>query len=506
MNIGYSGSGTILESVICLLSWGGEDPSHSLFNYFLLTYTHQDAAILMYDVSSPKSLQSLRKWWDEFRDRAPVREGEEEEFCCVVVGNKIDVGESKYETGAVVSGDGDEDGRNLSGDIGGNANVNGHVNGKAKSSPIPTPTPTAKAKGKWKVSEQEAFSFLDELIPPRAPSPPLDDLSTDIPAPREHQHSLQEETDESNAARIKMSISLPPDGNSTTQPNQSDDNPEPIHLPVRVEEPPSPPASPPSSPPRMRSKSTSIAINNGSNNTHALSPHHPSPRSTRGPSRSHSTNRLSYGGTKGSLSSIATRESKYHTPSSSYFDMYESARSSPVPFPARGSPSDGSGSGSWSASIGSLGNGAGMGLGIGSKVDGRNDSIASRTSKSSLSSSSALTITQSLFARTGNPTTATPTVPTALSPSQEPLPLPTPERRPKLFFASAKTGEGVNDVFDYVARRVVVRWEWEAREWDEEGEWDGQDTVEIGLRAGRGRGRGRKRDLGMKVASECCAS
>jgi GTPase SAR1 family protein len=44
----------------------------------------------MYDVSSPKSLHSLRKWWDEFKQRAPVREGEED-FCCVVVGNKVDV-------------------------------------------------------------------------------------------------------------------------------------------------------------------------------------------------------------------------------------------------------------------------------------------------------------------------------------------------------------------------------------------------------------------------------
>ncbi|KZP07467.1 ras-domain-containing protein, partial [Athelia psychrophila] len=31
------------------------------------------------------------RWWNEFRERAPVREGEEEDFCCVVVGNKVDV-------------------------------------------------------------------------------------------------------------------------------------------------------------------------------------------------------------------------------------------------------------------------------------------------------------------------------------------------------------------------------------------------------------------------------
>lgn len=38
---------------------------------------------------------------------------------------------------------------------------------------------------------------------------------------------------------------------------------------------------------------------------------------------------------------------------------------------------------------------------------------------------------------------------------------PRPPRGPKLFFTSAKTGSGVSDVFAYVARRVVMRWEWE---------------------------------------------
>jgi Ras-related protein Rab-7A len=36
-----------------------------------------------------------------------------------------------------------------------------------------------------------------------------------------------------------------------------------------------------------------------------------------------------------------------------------------------------------------------------------------------------------------------------------------PLRGPKLFLTSAKTGAGVPDVFAYVARRVVMRWEWE---------------------------------------------
>ena len=36
-----------------------------------------------------------------------------------------------------------------------------------------------------------------------------------------------------------------------------------------------------------------------------------------------------------------------------------------------------------------------------------------------------------------------------------------PERGPKLFFTSAKTGEGVEDVFGYIVKRVVGRWEYE---------------------------------------------
>ncbi|KAF8502813.1 hypothetical protein F5888DRAFT_1667366 [Russula emetica] len=36
-----------------------------------------------------------------------------------------------------------------------------------------------------------------------------------------------------------------------------------------------------------------------------------------------------------------------------------------------------------------------------------------------------------------------------------------PLRGPKVFFTSAKTGAGISEVFGYVARRVVMRWEWE---------------------------------------------
>jgi Ras-related protein Rab-7A len=35
------------------------------------------------------------------------------------------------------------------------------------------------------------------------------------------------------------------------------------------------------------------------------------------------------------------------------------------------------------------------------------------------------------------------------------------DRGPKLFLASAKTGQSVPIIFEYIAKRVVMRWEWE---------------------------------------------
>ncbi|EJF56138.1 hypothetical protein DICSQDRAFT_39552, partial [Dichomitus squalens LYAD-421 SS1] len=50
-----------------------------------------DAVILMFDVNQPHTLGALTKWWDDFRDKAPVSDERVEEFCCVVVGNKTDI-------------------------------------------------------------------------------------------------------------------------------------------------------------------------------------------------------------------------------------------------------------------------------------------------------------------------------------------------------------------------------------------------------------------------------
>ncbi|KAI0757779.1 hypothetical protein C8Q80DRAFT_1059216, partial [Daedaleopsis nitida] len=79
---------------------------------------------------------------------------------------------------------------------------------------------------------------------------------------------------------------------------------------------------------------------------------------------------------------------------------------------------------------------------------------------SNSSMSSAPTITPSLFIR-GQATTTATTPESGSPPSNGYGPPAPPERYPKLFFTSAKTGDGVKEIFEYVARRVVVRQEYE---------------------------------------------
>jgi Ras-related protein Rab-7A len=144
----------------------------------------------------------------------------------------------------------------------------------------------------------------------------------------------------------------------------------------------------------------------------------------------------------------------FHTPSSSLSDIYASARSSPLPGSQPESPA---------------------------RVR-RMTSLSSTTTITTTSSSSALTITPSLFARGQRPTT-----PPFQSDADLPLPstLPTPpDTGPKLFFTSAKTGTGVSDAFEYIALRVVKKWEYEeaveAMTFHVRDESDG-DTVRLGL-------------------------
>lgn len=150
----------------------------------------------------------------------------------------------------------------------------------------------------------------------------------------------------------------------------------------------------------------------------------------------------------------------FHTPSSSLSDIYASARSSPLPGSQPGSPA---------------------------RVR-RMTSLSSTTTITTSSSSSAATITPSLFTRSQRPPTPTPP---QLDPDPDlnlPPTLPDPpDTGPKLFFTSAKTGTGVSDAFEYIAVRVVKKWEYEeaveARTVHMRDESDG-DTVRLGLGLG----------------------
>ncbi|KAF5371408.1 hypothetical protein D9615_009655 [Tricholomella constricta] len=347
-----------------------------------------DAALLMFDVNTPATMLALTKWWAEFRERAPLAEEDMEDYCCVIVGNKTDL-----------AGNG---GRN----------------------------------GEQPVTEDEAWDFLRELVPPttRSPSPILGLGLPEPPLP-------DEETEDDPLASSQATIRPP----GTVEPPQS--------TPAR---------------------SDSIAI--VPNNQHSpTSPSH-SPKHRLSKSRSRSSSHF-YGGT------MTTTLTIYHTPSSSIFDVYQSARSSPEPWSSSSSPS-------LYASPST------------SSVRGRR---MTQLSTGSASSGSAATITPSLFARehAASSTTTTTTPEDTLDQELEPFSVlpPPPARGPKLFFTSAKTGEGVSEVFEYIAKRVVRRWEYEERIEARRmhiREASAADTIRLGLE-------GHQRRPGTMLGA-CCGS
>ena len=318
-----------------------------------------DAALLMFDVNRPETLDGLNKWWDEFKVRAPVPDEEAEDYCCVVVGNKVDLAEDE-------------------GGIGfGNGNGRG---------------------GQTQVTEVEAESFLEELIPRATPVPPTSPYDQDP-----------------GSARW---ASIHENGSAYSDSAEGEDD-ELADSPQRTQ---------------------SINIQNGHTQ-------HPYAKRNKRASKSRSSERSFYGGT---MTTTRTTLSIYHTPSSSFFDSYESALSSP------GLPS-----------------GNDSVIQLSSPLTSPRGSIRiSRrmTNASASSSSSAPTITPSLFTRRrASPTdVTTPPTPPALEHSNsqgvslnEIHSPPHPERRPKLFLTSAKTGAGVANVFEYIAKRVVMKWEYE---------------------------------------------
>ncbi|KAG6815781.1 hypothetical protein H0H87_011400 [Tephrocybe sp. NHM501043] len=332
------------SKAIVLQIWdtAGQERFSSLSTAF---FRGADAVLLMFDVNSPASMTALTRWWAEFREHAPLADDEMEDFCCVVVGNKMDM------TG-----------------------------------------------GPERVTEQEVKKFLAELVPPsQSPEPmPLE---------------LQEEPEMDPLALSYPSIRPVETVGLPTTPCQS--------LPPR---------------------SNSIAIASSST---LHPPASPSSKHHLSKSRSRSSSHF-YGGT---MTTTHTTLTVYHTPSSSFFDVYQSARSSPEPWSSPSSSSS---------------------LPLSPAARGRRISTISSSSTGSSSSGSGATITPSLFAAREVDTTITPT--TTIDPTPElddvdPFPVfpPPPAKGPKLFFTSAKTGAGVAEVFDYVARRVVRRWEYDER-------------------------------------------
>ncbi|KAI0770924.1 P-loop containing nucleoside triphosphate hydrolase protein [Trametes elegans] len=348
------------DELVTLQIWdtAGQERFSALSSAF---FRGADAVILMFDVNQPQTLSALTKWWADFRDKAPVPDDEAAaDFCCVVVGNKIDIAQAH----------------------------------------------TASSPGGGvhaPVSEAEARDFVHDLVP-RPATPP--------------------------SPTIRLAA--------------SDDDP---FSPPEVGEDDLPPSPPPEHPDAPRVDSIAI----GARRTH---------RST-----------LFRGG--GLAGTMTTTHTIYHTPSSSLFDAFESALSSPA-FTALSAPPSRSPSRSPDARA--------------------SPGCSPRRMPSMSSMSSAPTITPSLFVRgqAGTTTATTPESGSPPGPSAPTPPRPPPERYPRLFFTSAKTGEGVADVFEYVARRVVARQEYEeALEARTMHVHDADQSMSIRLGAGGGPSEGR---------------
>ncbi|PPQ80121.1 hypothetical protein CVT24_006560 [Panaeolus cyanescens] len=142
----YPDEGLVLQ----IWDTAGQERFSSLSTAF---FRGADAAILMYDVNDPSSLYALRKWWRDFCDYAPVKDEERGKFCCVVVGNKVDVaGEESEEEGE------DESQRGV-----------GVRSGDRK-------------RRKGRVTREEAIRFLRELVPPDDDHSEVEDNEEDLSA------------------------------------------------------------------------------------------------------------------------------------------------------------------------------------------------------------------------------------------------------------------------------------------------------------------------------------
>ena len=100
----------------------------------------------------------------------------------------------------------------------------GNEQGKTKSTVTSTSTVASASKGKWKINDEEALSFLEEMIPRSAP--PADSDYTDVNQGRDQQETATKTRESDEARRRRGSVSLPLNGDST--PQSDDDHAEAI--------------------------------------------------------------------------------------------------------------------------------------------------------------------------------------------------------------------------------------------------------------------------------------
>ncbi|KAI5119030.1 hypothetical protein M0805_001853 [Coniferiporia weirii] len=442
----------------------GQERFSSLSSAF---FRGADAALLMFDVNRPETLAGLARWWAEFRACAPVLDADARDYCVVVVGNKVD----------------------LDPDRGADVHMGAEGGGVAGLEGLPLLL-QSQSQSRPRVSEAEAERFLEELVPPVEASSDDDeyegldeDVGADMDDPfvvREGEGENEHTDARTSAFFLRPSIS----GfslHSVYPRRRVSTNAEDFEIDVDYD-------SETESPQRPRTQS--ISIQRGGSGGR-LAPPHPDSLHV---SKSHASDRSQLVGT---MSTMRTTHTLYHTPASSLFgtDAFESAPSSPLL--SRSHSHDGSYDepGPWGGSSPALATTPGA--------------RAPRRMTSSSSTSSVPTITPSLFMRaqasaspSAAPTPPTPVeahgngdggavahFPFARSAPAPPVSqsastsaqftsardggrsrrrvhlLPRPERGPRLFFTSAKTGAGVAPVFEYIAQRVTMHCEYvEARE------------------------------------------
>ncbi|QRV76975.1 Ras-related protein Rab-7A [Ceratobasidium sp. AG-Ba] len=401
------------EEFVMLQIWdtAGQERFSSLSTAF---FRGADAAILVFDVTNRNSLNSLKKWWEEFATKCPVPRENEVEFCVTFVGNKIDLSAEH----------GPYNAENGSHDTGMNGNGNGtHV------------SQSTHGRGPV-VTEQLAQQFLRELIPLPKPATP----TPERPARRRTItiDGVSLDSDDSLDRPTTRPADIP-HANGHPRMVSSDTEPEP------------------ESPPRSVSRARSIGAPSGSPRP---------PWISRIKSRA-----LSREGN----GTATTGYSIYHTPATSLFRTTSPVR-------GRASPNQSQ-----------LRRG---GSSVMSMETARSHFSASTPvqSRSRLVSYSSVGTTESDATVKPNKVsdgTALPDLEETSTNPPDPALENTPlETGPQLFWASACTGQGVSSIFEYIARRVVKRWEWEESRlgFDEAGDEDEGPTA-LRLRDDWGKGK-----------------